>query len=145
MSATGDLTNARWPMVGDAVLDASAMVEMLLDEGARADEVARRRQAFGSWIVPPIFDLECMAALRRTGGAAPSRALLLGLPQVLDQAPIERVPTHPLNSRIAELLGSVTAFDASYVVLAEALDLPLLTCDARLTTAAGPRCSFELI
>ena len=131
--------------MADVVLDASAMVEMLLDEGARADEVARRLQAFDRWIVPPIFDLECMAALRRTGGAGPSRALLRGLPQVLHQAPIERVPTHPLNLRITELLGCVTAFDASYVVLAEALDLPLLTCDARLTRAPGLRCSFELV
>ncbi|MBU6278225.1 MAG: type II toxin-antitoxin system VapC family toxin [Actinomycetales bacterium] len=132
-------------MVGDVVLDASAMVELFVDEDARAGAIARRLQEFDRWVVPPIFDLECMAALRRTSGAAPSRALLLGLPQVLDQAPIERVPTHPLNPRIAELLGSVTAFDASYVVLAEALDLPLLTCDARLTSAAGPRCSFELL
>jgi predicted nucleic acid-binding protein len=69
----------------------------------------------------------------------------MGLPEVLHRSPIERVPTHPLNPRIVELLGSVTVFDAAYVVLAEALGQPLLTCDARLTRASGPRCAFVLI
>ncbi|MFM7147681.1 MAG: type II toxin-antitoxin system VapC family toxin [Actinomycetales bacterium] len=131
--------------VAEVVLDASAMVELLLGEGARADEVGRRLAEFDRWIVPPVFDLECMSALRRNGARAASRAYLLGLPEMLHCSPIERVPVHPLNLRIANLLGCVTAFDASYVVLAEALDLPLLTCDARLTRSRGPQCSFDLI
>ena len=131
--------------VGEVVLDASAMVELLVGDGGRADEVARHLLACDHWIVPPIFDLECLAALRRSGGAAPSRVALMGLSEVLHRSPLERVPTHPLTPRIVELLGSITAFDAAYVVLAEALDLPLLTCDARLTRVTGPRCTFALI
>lgn len=39
----------------------------------------------------------------------------------------------------------ITPYDGEYVAIAEALSLPLLTRDARLTRASGPRCQFELI
>ena len=58
--------------------------------------------------------------------------------------PIELHPFEPLARRVWELRGAVTAYDAWYVALAEALDLPLATLDARLSRAAGPRCSFVL-
>jgi predicted nucleic acid-binding protein len=47
--------------------------------------------------------------------------------------------------RIWELRENVTPADAAYVALAEELGAPLLTTDARLTRAVGPRCQFELI
>jgi len=39
-----------------------------------------------------------------------------------------------------ELRENVKAYDATYVALAERLDLPLVTCDERLAKANGVRC-----
>ena len=59
--------------------------------------------------------------------------------------PIVVYPTAPLLRRCWQLRGNVTAYDACYVALAEALDCALLTADAKLAKAPGPRCAFELV
>lgn len=59
--------------------------------------------------------------------------------------PIERYPHDFLLPRIWELRNNLTAYDAAYVALAEALDAPLLTRDRRLANAAGIRAHIELI
>jgi len=46
---------------------------------------------------------------------------------------------------MAALSASVTAYDAAFVAVAELLDAPLLTTDARLARAPGPRCEFLLV
>ena len=51
-------------------------------------------------------------------------------------------PYAPLAQRIWELRGNVTAYDAWYVALAEALDCELATVDRRLSRAPGCRCPF---
>lgn len=51
----------------------------------------------------------------------------------------------PLLPRIWELREDVTTADAAYVALAEHLGAPLVTTDARLARASGPRCEFQLI
>jgi hypothetical protein len=53
---------------------------------------------------------------------------------------LTRYPTGPLMSRAYELRANVTAYDASYVAVAEALDCVLVTGDRRLARASGPRC-----
>jgi predicted nucleic acid-binding protein len=53
-------------------------------------------------------------------------------------------PHVPLLDRIWELRANVSAYDAAYVALAEALDAPLLTCDARLANAPGHAARVEL-
>jgi predicted nucleic acid-binding protein len=55
--------------------------------------------------------------------------------------PFARFPGGPLMIRAYELRDNVTAYDASYVALAEALDATLLTADARLAAAPGINCS----
>jgi predicted nucleic acid-binding protein len=50
-----------------------------------------------------------------------------------------------LLGRVWELRENVTAYDACYIALAEALDVPLVTADARLGLAAGPRCQITVI
>lgn len=59
--------------------------------------------------------------------------------------PVTLYPTTPLLRRCWELRSNVTAYDACYVALAEALDAALLTADARLVNAPGTRCSFVLV
>ncbi|MDQ2721752.1 MAG: type II toxin-antitoxin system VapC family toxin [Actinomycetota bacterium] len=52
-------------------------------------------------------------------------------------------PYSVLADRAWELRHAVTVYDGNYVALAEALDAPLVTVDARLTRADGPRCAMH--
>jgi predicted nucleic acid-binding protein len=65
--------------------------------------------------------------------------------ETLREAPLWRIPHQSLLTRIWELRANVTTADAAYIAMAEALSVPLLTADARLTRAPGTRCEFELI
>jgi predicted nucleic acid-binding protein len=59
--------------------------------------------------------------------------------------PLERAAHRPLLTRCWELRENVSVYDAAYVALAEALDVVLLTADARLVRAPGIRCRVELL
>ena len=58
---------------------------------------------------------------------------------------MRRHAVFPLLSRVWELRDNLTAYDACYVALAEALRAPLLTADARLAAAAGIRCTVTVV
>jgi predicted nucleic acid-binding protein len=62
-----------------------------------------------------------------------------------EDLPIQRWPSAgPLRRRAFQLRDSVSAYDAAYVVLAEALDCPLLTRDARLARSSGHNARIEV-
>ncbi len=50
-----------------------------------------------------------------------------------------------LLDRIWQLRDNLTAYDASYVAVAEALEVPLMTADARLARVPGPRCAITVV
>jgi predicted nucleic acid-binding protein len=50
-----------------------------------------------------------------------------------------------MGERVAELAGTLTAYEAAYVALAELIDAPLLTADARLARSRGGRCEVRLV
>lgn len=52
------------------------------------------------------------------------------------------LPYEPVGARVWELRRNVTAYDAGYVAVAEALDAAVATFDIALSRAAGPRCPF---
>ena len=58
---------------------------------------------------------------------------------------LTRLSVAGLTSRIWSLRHNLSACDASYVALAEALDCPLLTFDARLAGAPGPSCPITVV
>jgi predicted nucleic acid-binding protein len=58
---------------------------------------------------------------------------------------IKRADHEDMLERLWELRESVTAYDATYVALAEVLDAPLITCDSRLARSHGHRAMIELI
>jgi predicted nucleic acid-binding protein len=59
--------------------------------------------------------------------------------ELLQEAPLRRIPIAPLLPRIWTLRSNLTAYDAAYVALAEALEASLLTFDTRIQSAPGHR------
>jgi len=120
------------------VVDASAILELVLDTHA-ALLVADRVLLPGEILhAPHLLDVEVASAMRRyvaareVGEAKAAAAIddLLALP-------IERHPHALLLRRAWELRRSISSYDAMYVALAEALDAPLVTRDARLARSHG--------
>lgn len=128
------------------VVDASAILETLLGTPA-APAIEQRLFEPGQTLhTPHLLDLEVTQVLRRyaaTGqiDAASGRAALDDLADL----PLHRHPHGFFLPRIWELRANLTAYDAAYVALAEALHAPLLTCDKRLAKAAGVRAQIELV
>ncbi|MGO4880315.1 MAG: type II toxin-antitoxin system VapC family toxin [Bryobacteraceae bacterium] len=95
---------------------------------------------------PHLLDLEIVHVLCRgclIGEMQSSRAAQALA--VLGDLPIVRHPHEPHVPRIWALRHRLTAYDAAYVALAEALDSPLLTRDARMASAHGHRAKIELV
>ena len=95
---------------------------------------------------PHLLDVEVAQVVRRyaaSGEINPER----GRAALADLAdfPLRRYPHGFLLPRVWELRNNLTAYDAVYVALAEALDAPLLTRDRRLASAAGHRARVELV
>lgn len=126
------------------VVDASAMLEVLLgtETGARVEDRLLSRGE--SLHAPHLLDVEVAQVLRRyaaAGELTPER----GREALVDLAdfPVHRYPHDVLLPRIWELRHNVTAYDAAYVALAEILAAPLVTCDARLASAPGHDAKIE--
>lgn len=128
------------------VLDASAAVAVLLNTGPEAGPVRERISRPDVTLhVPHLFEIEVLHALRRHNlrGTLWATRARLALNR-LRQMRLTRYPHVSLLERIWELRGNLTAYDASYVALAEALDASLITTDARLAHAPGNRATIEL-
>jgi len=108
--------------------------------------VRRRLRGFWPLDAPHLIDLEIASTFRRleAAGRVSSRRALVALDD-LTALPLERHPAATLLPRIWQLRRILTAYDASYVALAEALDVPLLTTDARLARAHGHGARVELV
>ena len=128
------------------VLDASAAVALLLDTPPHA---APLRQRLASPTItlhaPQLLDLEVAQVLRRfalQGDLSDERAA--HALRDLAALGVERYPHAPFVSRIWRLRHNLTAYDAAYHALAEALDAPLVSLDGRLQAAAGHQARVEL-
>lgn len=127
------------------VVDASVTATAL---GADDEEGARVRAQFPDFdvFVPELIDLEVTSYIRRAVrvGQMESQRALQALAD-LALLPLERVSHTPFLSRIWDLRHNVTPYDAAYVALAEVMEAPLLTADARLARAPGLACEVVLI
>jgi predicted nucleic acid-binding protein len=87
---------------------------------------------------PHLIDFEVASAVRglTRGGVIGARRGELALASFA-RIRVLRCAARPLLHRIWELRGQIDAYDAAYVALAEQLDLPLVTTDARLSRAKG--------
>ena len=91
------------------------------------------------------MDLEVLPALRRQAllGTLSRKRSSEALTD-LGNISFARYPHTPLVGRIWELRENLTAYDAAYVALAEALEAPLVTMDGRLSQAPGVRAAIEV-
>ncbi len=127
------------------VVDASVLVEFLAGgehRDAAEDAIGRER-----WVwAPALVDAEVGSALRRQTRAKEISARKAGvaLDDLLDMR-LQRIPLAALVDRAWQLRDNVTFYDGLYVALAEELDSPLLTLDARLAKVKGLRTEVELV
>lgn len=128
------------------VLDASALVELLLETSSGHQVAAVIADPAIGLHVPHLADVEVTQALRRyarDGGINdPDAQAAIDALHALD---LHRHAHEPLLDRVWELRHNMSAYDAVYVALAEALDARLLTCDGRLARAPGGRARIELV
>ncbi|WP_147917446.1 type II toxin-antitoxin system VapC family toxin [Ruania zhangjianzhongii] len=127
------------------VVDASVLAPVLADDGPDG-RVARARLAGEQLAAPEVIDLEVVSVVRglaiagKLGAARADHAI-----EALAALPIARASHRHLTRRCWELHHNLTPYDAAYVALAEALEVPLVTADARLARASGPQCAIELL
>jgi predicted nucleic acid-binding protein len=127
------------------VVDASVIAPALTNEEELGDRL-RERLERERLVAPALIDLEFASAWRgqvRAGRLSAGRAKAAF--SDLAALPVERAPHGPLMGRIWELRDNLSAYDASYVALAESLDTTLLTGDERLARAPGIQCEVELL
>ncbi len=127
------------------VVDASVLAPSLADDG-RDGDLARARLRGETLAAPELIDLETTSAIRRqlAAGTLDARRAALALKD-LAELPLRRAAHLPLLARCWELRENLTVYDASYVALAELLEVSLLTADAGLAGAPGLRCTLELL
>lgn len=127
------------------VVDASCLYEVLADTPA-AEPIRDRLAADDDHAAPHLVDAEVLGVIRRQhllgdlDGTAATQAV-----DDLRAWPGQRYSHRPLLARAWELRSTVRSWDALYVALAEAMGAPLITADARLAAASGPRCPIEVV
>ncbi len=127
------------------VVDTSTLVTFFVGGNHSSPKVRKALGAEIHWAAPEHQPAEFLNVLR---------GLVLGrkisqedAASVLERWSVAHVEKLPYSSavvaRIWELRHSVSAYDAAYVAVAEAHDLPLVTSDARLAGAPGLQCELR--
>ena len=124
------------------VADASLVVAALAEPGpvgSWAEGVLRDSPVAGPHLLP----VEVASILRRAVALGDISADVGTMAHGdLRRLAIDLFPYEPFAERVWSLRATVTAYDAWYVAVAEALGAPLATLDMRLARAPGPRCEF---
>jgi predicted nucleic acid-binding protein len=136
------------PEMRNVVVDASVVVSALCQQDKRSRAAVARLDAGDVMHAPALLDFEVLHAVRRFLAtdvqmtAERADATL----DVLERLPIQRVPMHrALARRAGAHFANLSAYDASYVALAESIDATLLTADLRVANAPGIACAIEVI
>lgn len=124
------------------VVDASAVLEVLV--GEPNEPLATRLAQEEVLHAPHLIDTEVLHVLRRLEhGRDLTRGQVTAARAHFGALAIDRYPHQPLTERVWELRTSLSAYDATYAALAEALDATLVTTDRRLARAHGVRAAVE--
>ena len=127
------------------VIDCSAMIELLAARTRTGDRIARRLAATQTIYAPYVLDGEVVSALLglMRGQKITEREADSAL-SGYQAFPIERQDVLGLWPRLKSLHANLSAYDAQYVALAEALRAPLITADARVKRGGAARCDIEV-
>ena len=128
------------------VLDTSAAAAVLLNLGSSASRIRERMaESDDDLHVPHLFEVEVLSVLRRyyLHGELSQERARLALNR-LSTMRFTRYPHAALLSRVWELRDNITSYDAVYIALAETLEAPLVTTDARLARSPGIRTAVEV-
>ena len=128
-----------------AVVDASVVVAALVDAG-RAGRWAETVLDSESLVAPHLLPAEVASALRRMERSRVlERSEAAAAHAAVERMRFEYAPYEPFADRIRELRANLSSYDAWYVAVAEAFDLPLATLDARLRRSAGVNCRVLVV
>ena len=126
------------------VVDASAVIAALVDGGPDG-EWATAEMTREDLAAPHLMPVEAANILRRAVLAGDLTADVASLAHDdLIRLRVDLYPYEPLADRVWALRDNLTAYDAWYVALAEALAVPVVTLDRRTARAPGTQCSFRL-
>jgi predicted nucleic acid-binding protein len=126
------------------VVDASAAFDAVVGRDP-LDAIASRLAEEDELLAPHLIDIEVLHALR--GSVLRDE---LGIDRASDarddfaDLALSRYPHEPFIDRIWDLRDVLSAYDASYLALAEAISIPLLTCDRGLASVAERTVEVEL-
>lgn len=127
------------------VLDNSALVAAIVGTD-RLSAAVRSRLAGERLLAPELIDVEFVNALRGlVGGGTLSVVMADRAVRAMRAFPLERVSHRPLLDRAWALQNNLSAYDATYVALAELLGVALVTGDRRIAGAPGLSCVVEVI
>lgn len=128
------------------VLDASVLTEILVMSPLGARALVHVSHERGELHVPHLADIECASVFRglARGGALTAERAGQALLDLQD-FPARRWPGGALLERVWELRDTLTAYDATYLALAEALDADFITADAKLACGAAGVTSATII
>ncbi|MFJ5216031.1 type II toxin-antitoxin system VapC family toxin [Streptomyces sp. NPDC088354] len=127
------------------VVDASAVV-LALTHGGPLGDLARKRLSGETLHAPAVVECEAAQAIcgLSLGGRLEQSAAATAITP-LSALPIQRTPGYALLERVWELRADLSAYDASYVALAEHLECSLVTGDARIARAGAARCPVDVV
>lgn len=132
-------------MSPSVVIDNSALIMALTDLGPIGVAVRERLRDVDSLNAPTLLEYELLSALfgMRRGGKLGDIQVEKAI-DAYKSIEIIHHRTFDFWKRAQELCHNLSAYDAQYVVLAEALDLPLITCDARIARSGAAKCAVEV-
>ncbi len=126
------------------VVDSSVLIAGLVDSGPDGNW-AERILLEGPLIAPHLAIVESLNILRRLELAGELTSLEASSAQKdVKDLEIELMSVRPFEDRIWQLRHNLTCYDAWYVAVAEAFNLPLATLDVRISKAPGPRCAITV-
>ena len=126
------------------VVDASAIVNLLIDPGQRGAAVAQRL-AGRTLLAPHLLPFEVANVLRRRLNGGQLSNMDAGRAfDSLRRLPIGLWPFETLAGAVWRNGHTMSSYDAAYVALAELIACPLVTCDARLARTPGIACTVEV-
>jgi predicted nucleic acid-binding protein len=120
------------------VLDASAIVELLFQTlaGKRVSDIIFEPNI--NLCAPELLTIETIQVIRRfINSKEISTKVADSIFNDLKDLPISYYPHHILLNRAWDLRKNFTAYDATYISLAEALKAPLITCDSAFKKGSG--------